>query len=141
LREGVSKDEWSVQEYWILTLGVEAVGKKWSTIARYLPGRTDNTIKNQWNCKHKALKREFEPRIKKLLKRGNSSWNVPEKEIELLELIQKKRKPENCHYSSEHLINLNIILQQFNNLQQQIQNIRQPPQEEEEQEEWAERAI
>lgn len=51
LREGINKDQWSQQEEWVLALGVKAFGHKWSKISNYLPGRTDNTIKNRWNCK------------------------------------------------------------------------------------------
>ena len=59
LREGINKKEWNHEEQWTLALGVKAFGHKWSKISSYLPGRTDNTIKNRWNCKMNPKKAFF----------------------------------------------------------------------------------
>ena len=67
IRDGVMKSPWSDEEDWILTLGVVAFGNKWSTIAKYLPNRPDNTIKNHWNCKMKPKKEFYLKRISEIL--------------------------------------------------------------------------
>jgi len=56
LRSGVTKEAWDIKEYWILALCVQAFGRRWSIISEFIPGRSDNTIKNQWNCKMKPYK-------------------------------------------------------------------------------------
>ena len=90
LREGVTKSPWSFNEEWVLALAVKAFGNKWSLISQYLPGRTDNTIKNHWNCKMKPKKASFEERILDLLQKKI----ILETEIEneLLERIRKMDK-------------------------------------------------
>lgn len=56
-KEGLSKEEWD-----ILYKAHEKHGNKWAEIAKQLPGRTANNIKNQWNTmlRRYIIKEKFE---------------------------------------------------------------------------------
>ncbi|XVF20857.1 hypothetical protein REPUB_Repub12eG0039200 [Reevesia pubescens] len=65
LRPGLKRGHITPQEEGIIIELHALWGNKWSTIARYLPGRTDNEIKNYWRTHFKKKERSSQKQQKR----------------------------------------------------------------------------
>lgn len=58
LDDSISKDPWSTEEDLTLLTKQKIIGNKWSEIVKYLPGRTENMVKNRFNTLAKQKREE-----------------------------------------------------------------------------------
>ncbi|XP_030531448.1 transcription factor MYB98-like [Rhodamnia argentea] len=96
----LQKDTWSEEEDKILIQAHAEIGNKWSEIAKKLPSRTQNSIKNHWNA---AKRRQY---TKRKRRSKNPRTSLLQEYIQSLNSSASERFPEKSP-GSDHATGVN----------------------------------
>jgi len=109
LDPSIKKGNWELNEDELILKLHSSLGNKWATIAKYLPGRTDNAVKNRFNS---TLSRRLRQQKETMEDKSNSDISGNEIESNSKSLKEKEIEEEIKSNNISNSIPVNISLYQ-----------------------------